>query len=97
MLTMPAGAREERARIESEARNLARSGEHSGWWSIQLALLAQRRFTQLPYIFGNLWTCSELDRLCQEAKARREERSSKEKPRPQVRRGDRGSNRRAQD
>ena len=67
VMTMPAGVGEERARIESEARRLARLGEHSGWWSIQAALLAQRRFTQVHRVFANLWTCSELDRLCQQA------------------------------
>jgi hypothetical protein len=67
---MRPGVAEERARIESEARQLARSGEHSGWPSIKRALL-QRAFTQVPYIFANAWTCSELDRLCQEAKLRR--------------------------
>jgi hypothetical protein len=69
-MTMPAGVGEERAHIESEARRLARSGEHSGSSSIQAALLVQGRFTQIPYVFGNLWTCSELDRLCQQAKRR---------------------------
>jgi hypothetical protein len=75
-MTLRLGVAEERARIESEARKLARSGEHSRWWSIQLALLAQGRFTQVPRVFANKWTCSELDRLCQQAKARREEHSS---------------------
>ena len=69
-MAMLAGLGEERARIESEARRLARSGEHSGSWPIQAALLAQGRFTQIPYVFNNLWTCSELDRLCQQAKLR---------------------------
>jgi hypothetical protein len=70
---MRPGVFEERARIESEARKLARSGEHNGWWSIERALLAQGRFTQVPHVFANDWTCSELDRLCQEAKLRREQ------------------------
>jgi hypothetical protein len=74
-MTMPAGLGEERARIESEARRLARSGEHSGWWSIKTALLAQCRFTQVPSVFNNLWTCSELDRLCHEAQLRHKERA----------------------
>jgi hypothetical protein len=68
-----ADAKEQRARIESEARTLACSGEHSSWWSIQAALLAQGRFTQVPYVFGNPWTCSELDRLCQKAQLRHKE------------------------
>ena len=75
---MLAGLGEERARIESEARRLARSGEHSGWWSVQAALLAQRRFTQIPRIF-NAWTCSELDRLCQQAQLRHKERAEQTK------------------
>jgi hypothetical protein len=70
---MRAGVKEERARIESEARKLARSGEHNGWWSIQAALLTQGRFTQISYVFGNLWTCLELDRLCQKAQLQNKE------------------------
>jgi len=64
-MAMQIGLVEERARIESEARRLARSGEHTCWQSIQVALLAQKRFTQIPYVFANDWTRSELDRLCQ--------------------------------
>ena len=70
---MRAGVKEERARIESEARKLARSGDHNSWWSIRAALLAQGRFTQISYIFGNLWTCLELDRLCQKAQLQNKE------------------------
>jgi hypothetical protein len=72
-MSMPAGMGEERARIESEARRLARSGQHTGWSSIQAALLAQGRFTQISYVFSNLWTCSELDRLCQQEQRRNKE------------------------
>ena len=36
---------------------------------IKQALL-ETRFTQVTYMFANAWTCSELDRLCQEAKLR---------------------------
>jgi hypothetical protein len=69
-MTMRPGMAEERARVESEARRLAHSGEHDGWWSIKLALLAQGQFTQVSYVFKNPWTCSELDRLCQQARSR---------------------------
>src|ERR1700738_3419425 len=69
-MTMRLDVAEERARIESEARRLARSGEHDRWWSIKVALLAQQRFTQVHRVFKNPWTCSELDRLCQQAKLR---------------------------
>jgi hypothetical protein len=71
---MRPGVAEERARFESEARRLARSGEHSGWWSIKETLL-ERRFPQVTYMFANAWTCSELDRLCQEATQLRDERA----------------------
>ena len=77
---MRAGVKEERARIESEARKLARSGEHNGWWSIQAALSTQGRFTQIPRVFANLWTCLELDRLCQQAQLRGDEESGRVRP-----------------
>jgi hypothetical protein len=68
---MRAGMTAQRARIESEARKLARSGQHTGWRSIERALLDQSGFTQVPYVFANEWTRSELDRLCLEARLRR--------------------------
>lgn len=57
----------ERAHIESAARKLARSGEHSGWRSIE-RVLSTRGFSQTPNVFANSWTRSELDRLCQQAR-----------------------------
>jgi hypothetical protein len=41
-MTVRRGIAEDRVRIESEARWLARSCEHSGWLSIRAALLAQK-------------------------------------------------------
>jgi hypothetical protein len=64
----------QRASIESEARRLARSGEHSSWRSIERALLARDHFTRVsPYVFANAWTRSELDRLCLQARLYRKE------------------------
>jgi hypothetical protein len=64
---MRAGIAAQRARIESEARKLARSGEHSRWRSIERALAARTDFTEVPYVFANAWTRAELDRLCRQA------------------------------
>ena len=62
-ITMRAGTAAQRAHIESEARRLARSGKHSDWQSIETALLTQNRFNEVPRVFANAWTRSELDRL----------------------------------
>jgi hypothetical protein len=63
---MKPGMLDQLARIETEARKLARSGEHRGFGSIQRVLLA-RGFAQAHKVFANRWTCSELDRLCEQA------------------------------
>jgi hypothetical protein len=55
------------ARIETEARTLARSGQYFSSRSIRLALVASG-FVEAPLLFRNLWTRSELDRLCQQAR-----------------------------
>jgi hypothetical protein len=54
------------ARIETEARRLARSGKYRDFTSIQAALLKQG-FGEASPKFWNRWTCSELDRLCEQA------------------------------
>jgi hypothetical protein len=53
------------AQIETEARKLARSGNHRSFRSIQAALLA-RGLPKVPKVFANRWTCTELDRLCEQ-------------------------------
>ena len=53
------------AQIETEARRLARSGKHHSFRSIQAALLA-RGLPKVPKVFANRWTCTELDRLCEQ-------------------------------
>jgi zona occludens toxin (predicted ATPase) len=60
---MKAGLRQRLARIETEARTLARSGNFGGFASIERALLT-RGFDEAPRIFANRWTQSEVDRLC---------------------------------
>jgi hypothetical protein len=65
----------ERGRIETEARKLAHSGQHSGWRSIERALMSRGTFCQVSYVFRNAWTRSELNRLCQQAQLQRKERA----------------------
>jgi hypothetical protein len=64
---MKAGLRQRLARIETEARTLARSGNFGGFASIERALLT-RGFEEAPRIFANRWTQSEVDRLCHQAR-----------------------------
>jgi hypothetical protein len=52
---------------ETEARKLARSGNYRGFGSIQIVLLTQG-FAETSKVFANRWTCSELDRLCEQAR-----------------------------
>ena len=65
----------ERGRIETEAPKLAHSGQHSGWRSIERALMKLGRFCQVSYVFHNAWTRSELNRLCIQARLQRKERA----------------------
>jgi hypothetical protein len=60
---MKAGLRQRLARIETEARTLARSGNFGGFVSVERALLT-RGFEEAPRVFANRWTQSEVDRLC---------------------------------
>ena len=57
---------ERRARVETEARALARSGNYHGFITIKMMLLA-RGYSEANKIFANRWTQSELDRLCRQA------------------------------
>jgi hypothetical protein len=66
---MTAGLRERLARIETEARSLARSGDFGSFLSIERAMLT-RGFREAPKVFANRWTQSEVDRLCQLARRR---------------------------
>jgi hypothetical protein len=58
--------RERLARIETEARTLARSGNYYGFSSIKNLLLT-RGYPEANKVFANRWTQSELDRLCRQA------------------------------
>jgi hypothetical protein len=60
--------RDHLARIETEARKLARSAAFSGFRSIQSVLLA-RGYSEVGKIFSNRWTQFELDRLCEKARS----------------------------
>jgi hypothetical protein len=64
---MKAGLRQRLARIETEARTLARSGDFGGFASIERALLT-RGYDEAPRVFANRWTQSEVDRLCLQAR-----------------------------
>jgi hypothetical protein len=64
---MKQGTRERLAQIETEARVLARSGKYLSSRSIQRVLLTQG-FCEAHKVFANLWTQSELDRLCEQAR-----------------------------
>lgn len=61
------GTVESFARIETEARRLARSGKYQSFISIELTLLA-RGYRDAPRVFANPWTRHELDRICEQAR-----------------------------
>jgi hypothetical protein len=61
------GTLRQRAEIEMEARKLAQSGKYRGFAAVQAALLA-KGFPEAVSVFRNLWTCSEIDRLCGRAR-----------------------------
>jgi len=61
---MHRGMRERLARIETEARTLARSGKFHSATAIEMALLAAG-YVEAQKIFANRWTRSEIDRLCE--------------------------------
>ena len=63
---MKPDTRERLARIETEARTLARSGKYHSFTSIKNLLLAHG-YPEAHKVFANRWTRSELDRLCQQA------------------------------
>ncbi len=68
---MQRGIRERLARIETEARTLARSGEFGSSRSVEVALVA-KGYQEAHKIFANRWTRSEIDRLCELANYRRQ-------------------------
>jgi hypothetical protein len=68
---MKPDTRERLARIETEARTLARSGKYLGFTSIKSVLLAHG-YPEARKVFANRWTQSELDRLCQQARQLKE-------------------------
>jgi hypothetical protein len=55
---------EQVARIETEARKLAWSGQYRSSSSIEIALISQG-YRKAPQVFASLWTQCELDRLCE--------------------------------
>ncbi len=63
---MVPGFYERLAHIETEARKLARSGQHRSYRSIEMALLGQG-YREAIKVFANRWTQSELDRICQQS------------------------------
>jgi hypothetical protein len=57
---------EKLAALETAARTLARSGKYRGYKTVEMALVASG-FANAAEIFTNRWTCSEINRLCEQA------------------------------
>jgi hypothetical protein len=55
-----------RAYLESEARSLARSGNHRNFRTIE-TLLIVGGYPEARKLCANRWTQGELDRICQQA------------------------------
>ena len=64
--TMARGFHERLAHIETEARKLARTGQHRSYRSIEMALLGEG-YREALKVFANRWTQCELDRICQQS------------------------------
>jgi len=64
---MKPSLREQLARIETQARVLAQSGEYYGFKQIERVLIA-RGYQEAAKIFANRWSQSEVDRLCDQAR-----------------------------
>jgi hypothetical protein len=64
---MKRGLQQRLARIETEARTLARSGDYRGFDSIEMILLA-RGYQEAHKVFSNRWSQAEVDRLCRQAR-----------------------------
>jgi hypothetical protein len=56
------------ARVETEARTLARSGRYRGYVEIKREL-ESRGLPAVARIFINAWSRAEVDRLCRHARA----------------------------
>jgi hypothetical protein len=52
------------ARIETQARKLARTGEHPDWWSVENTIV-DAGYPEARRLFANRWTQVEISRLCQ--------------------------------
>jgi len=55
-------------KIMKRAVRLARSGRHSGWWAVKVALLAEGH-SQVPELMASEWKRNWIDLLCWEARA----------------------------
>ena len=64
---MQRGLQQRLARIETEARTLARSGDHPSFSSIEFILLA-RGYEEAHKVFSNRWSQAEVDRICRQAR-----------------------------
>ena len=64
---MKRGLQQRLARIEAEARTLARSGDYRSFDSIEIILLA-RGYQEAHRVFSNRWSQAEVDRLCRQAR-----------------------------
>jgi hypothetical protein len=72
---MKPSLREQLARIETQARTLARSGEYYGFKQIETVLIAGG-YQEARKIFANRWSRAEVDRLCEQARSPRQDRAA---------------------
>ncbi len=61
---------EQREYIPGRARQLARSGEFSGWWEIERHLVSEEHCPEARHSLDREDFRDELDRLCEEAQSR---------------------------
>jgi hypothetical protein len=78
--TSKVGRRERLAYIESEARALARTGNHKDYSSIEMLFLV-RGYHEARKLFANLWTQEELNRICRQARSRPNRPDANDRPR----------------
>ena len=61
--------REQREYVGPRARELARSGQFSGWWAIEIHLRREENCPEARHVLDDERTREELDTLCKEARA----------------------------
>ena len=61
--------REQREYVPGRARELARSGEFTNWYQIEVHLRQEEFCPEARHVLDNERTRDELDRMCREAKS----------------------------